>query len=796
MFYCFGCGAGGDAIEFVQQFLNVDFAGAIETITGKLPEPSFAIDTTGSKAPKTVQWQAIQTPPADVPAPKFDHYRLGQPATIWTYRDSDGQAVGYVARFNIQKPDGSQGKETLPMCWAVNTQTGECQWRWQAFATPRPLFGINLLAQNRDAKVMIVEGEKTAEAARRFFKSFVVVSWPGGGKAVHHADWTAIAGRDVVLWPDWDWKTYPDSAEIMPADEQPGMKAMRAVYDQIKATATRVRIVLPMEGAPDGWDLADDFPTDDFQPMQYAKANIVDASEIFNSQNANEPENPEPVAIPSEFGKPVDLFGIVMPPSLPLDVLPEVMQAYVADQSELLGCDHSIVGMASLVAAASCIDDGIRLQPKRLDPTWTESARLWVAFVGDPSTKKTPAISKAVRNVKKIDHRMAEENERAYAEYKFQHESWKEAKKATKEPIPEPPKPQIKRLIVEDITVEALSEVLKDNARGVLCLQDELTGWFASMDAYKGGGKAAGKDRAHWLETYNGGRRSIDRVTRGSLIVPNWSACMIGGIQPDMIRRVSNSMGNDGLMQRFMVICARPAARDKDRTPDMKAMQQFADLFEQLAGTNASPDVVKMTEAAHQSRERVSEYSIRMINAFDSPHMSAWLGKWDGLYARLLLLYHCIDCASRGVYPTDELVSEKNALKVERLLCGTLLHHAIHFYTEILDAHDKQENMRSLARLILARNMTIVTKRDISRLWRASRKLEHWELKDIIDGLSNLDWLAPDHMKIDIDGKPKQWHVNPAVHVQFADYADRERRRRHDVVEAIRELKEQYAPTE
>lgn len=497
------------------------------------------------------------------------------------------------------------------------------------------------------------------------------------------------------------------------------------------------------------------------------------------------------------FGTPIDLFNVSEPPQVPLSVLPDSIAAYAKDQSELLGSDPSIVAVVALAAAAAVIDDGVVLQPKRRDPTWTESARLWVGIVGDPSTKKSPSISKAVRHIKRLESRLAEQNGAAYGDWKHRHEQWKEMKKASKgqDVPPEPEQPPMRRLIVEDTTVEALSEILKDNPRGVLCLQDELTGWFAGMDAYRGGGgKGANKDRAHWLEIYNGGRRSIDRVTRGSIVVPNWSACMVGGIQPEMIRRIASGMGNDGLLQRFMIVVARAAQKGIDRYPDHEAMDRFAALFDHLEGISPSQQPVTMTEGAHQARERIEDLATRMSQAFDQPHLKAWLGKWEGLFARLVLTYHVIECAEAGDYPNQRQVRGETAEQVEQLMCGVLLPHAVHFYNEVIDSNDRQSNMRQLARLILARGMTVVTKRDIHIYWRASRKLQPWEVKAVIDGLCGLDWLCPDETSLDAaDGKPKSWFVNPAVHEAFAGHAERERARRDEVVATMREIKAAFA---
>jgi phage/plasmid primase-like uncharacterized protein len=549
-----------------------------------------------------------------------------------------------------------------------------------------------------------------------------------------------------------------------------------------------------VDDAPDGPDADSD---SDNAPGTDAGEVLADASCEGQTQGAPAPrrtrqggkgEGKTPV-----FGDPIDLFNIALPPQVPLSVLPNAIAAYAKDQASLLGCDHSIIGMAALVAAAACITDGIKLQPKRMDPTWTESARLWLGIVGDPSTKKSPSIGKAVRHVKRLEARFTEQNGAAYGDWKCRHEQWKKASKG-KDVLPEPKQPPMKRLIVEDTTVEALSDVLKDNDRGVLCLQDELTGWFASMDAYKGGGRGGNKDRAKWLEIYNGGQQSIDRVARGSISVPNWSACVLGGIQPDMMRRIANGMGNDGLLQRFMIVVAKPAQKGEDRYPDRVAMDNFGALFDHLEGISSSEQPVTMVEGAHQVRERIEDCAAKMAKAFDHPHMQAWLGKWEGLFARLTLTYHAIECMGESVYPNEKQVRAETAEKVERLMCGTLLHHAIHFYNEIVDASDRYSNMRQLARLILARGMSVVTKRDLHIYWRASRSLQAWEVKSIIDSLCNMDWLHPDEEAIDAtDGKPKSWFVNPKVHEVFAENAVRERARREDAVEALRAIKKAYS---
>lgn len=507
----------------------------------------------------------------------------------------------------------------------------------------------------------------------------------------------------------------------------------------------------------------------------------------------------KPKMVPT-FGRPVDLFNVDPPPQIPLDALPAVIASYAKDQAELMGCDHSILAMAGLVAAASCLHDGVQIQPKRHDPSWRESARLWVAIVGSPSSKKSPAIGKAIHHVKTIDAARREQSRAEVSRWEVQHAPRKKATNKEDSPLEGlvPDRPPLKRALVEDTTVEAMSEILKDNPQGVLCVRDELTGWLGSMDAYKGSKAGASADRANWLELYNGGPRSVDRLSRGSVYIPNWSSCLIGGIQPDMLRRVVAGMGHDGLLQRFLpIIACSSNSRGIDREPDMTAIDRYRELFEQLASITPSKEPVQLEEMAHAVREEVDMYAEKTGRAIGHDGLEAWIGKWGGMFARLLLIFHAIECAQLREHPSSRRVTGKTAAMVQRLLCGTLLRHAINFYSEIVDVHDRQQRVKELARLILAKRWDVVQKRELQRSWKAASKMQSWELHDVITRLCDMDWLQPDRdADPGADGKPRSWFVNLAVHKIFTAHADAERQRRAEVVETLRALKVAHQESE
>jgi hypothetical protein len=477
----------------------------------------------------------------------------------------------------------------------------------------------------------------------------------------------------------------------------------------------------------------------------------------------------------------VDLFDNLTPPPFPVDLLPPAIAGYARDEAELIGVDPAVIALAAIGAAAACIDDRIEIQPKRHDTGWREQARLWVGIIGDPSAKKSPGIKKAMAPLFKIDQKWRDETNQATAE-------WLKACEDTPKGEEEPPAPIGKRLILNDATVEKMGDIMsKSEPRGMLSYQDELSGWLASMDAYKNG--AGGKDKAAWLEAYNGGPKAIDRIARGSTFVENWSACVLGGIQPSVVQAYAQSTNHDGMLQRFILVKAGEARLGADRRPNLAARERYNFIMEQMAGTQAAGDtVVTLSEDAHKIREALDEKLHRLTVNHPNKFLAAALGKWNGLFARLLLTFHCIESAAAQGYPVSNEVSGETARRVADLMWFTLLPHAVAFYQGLDPIED---TACELAALILAHEWARFTvKRDLNRNWKASRKLKPWELEGTLDRLEAFGWIFPEPLNFNEKGKPAAYRVNPGVHTRFNEQAERERERRKEVTAMMADLKQ------
>jgi hypothetical protein len=512
-----------------------------------------------------------------------------------------------------------------------------------------------------------------------------------------------------------------------------------------------------------------------------ALAPLVDAEGQRERQRAHKAAESavEAAQVIAETRPAVDIFANLSLPPFPVDYLPSSIARFARDQAQLIGLDPAVIGMSALAICAAAIDDRIRIQPKRFDPTWTESARLWIAISGDPSAKKSPGINKAAGPLRAIDHRWREDSDAKLA-------AWEKAcAKAKKDGDDEPPKPKLKRLIVTDATIEKLADLgAQCDPRGMLSLHDELSGWLASMDAYKASGST--KDRAAWLEAYNGGPRAIDRVRAGSTFVENWSFTVLGGIQPSVIHQYAKATNHDGMLQRFLIVEAGPAGMGQDRTPDMRAKETYRELVEALTKLQPAKGAVKLSDAAHAVREDLDAKLHSVVRSHPNKFLSAALGKWNGTYARLLLTFHCIECVSNGADPIAEQVPEGTAKRASNLLWGTLLQHAVRFYGGIDAAEDAA---RDIAALILARSWERFTvKRDLNRYMAASRRMKPWELDETLDRLEAFGWIFPEPRRVNERGRPSAYLVAPEVHSRFSARAEQERQRRAEVVELIREL--------
>lgn len=534
----------------------------------------------------------------------------------------------------------------------------------------------------------------------------------------------------------------------------------------------------------------------------------------------------EPLTLEPASKDPIDIFGDLEMKGqgdLERGMVPDVIFDFAQDASGRIGLNPGAIAIPMIATAAVSIRHGWKVQPKLKDYTWKESTAIWVGLTGLSGTNKSAALDVGLEPLLDEEKSWSKENAKLMEEYFVQCEEHKILMKLWRDtlkedgrdkagPMPRKPKiPSRKRVKVDSATMEQLIQISAENPDGLLQYKDELVGWIASFDAYKNSGKGgASQDRAIALSGYNSSPATKDLVgAQGSGGTHIRSECLqlnvVGGIQDSKVREVLSKGGSDGLMARFLFVEARP--RDGgDWEPSRKAIDAWGQTVRNLLRIYpclhvGRENVFKMTpEAAAIGAElRVLRRQLQLLPI--PAGLKEHLSKWDGMWARLCLIFHLVDIASKGAMedltPEDfdafnepavkTRISERTAIQVRDLLTKFLLPEAVRIYTEVVASEDNTAHARWVADHILAHGKETISVYEIGRAYK-TLKGDHIAIKRAMESLELLAWVKPAGKRASVGdfGKMK-WAINPRCHQIFAARAEAERKRRAEETDKIRE---------
>ena len=251
-YFCNRCGAG-DGFKFLEQRLNITesevYAKLDELLGVSSGNPTIKLNpsTVSEDVPET---RVIIPAPLNAKQPYLKHWKFGEPSKVWKYTDHRGDVCFYICRFDL----GEGKKEVLPMTYChyynIKKKCLEYGWRWKGVTKSdnvrRPLYNLTALNEPKNAKkwVMIVEGEKAADAGIELIEEFVVLTWSGGTKSLLNTDWSPISRRNVLIWNDHD---------------SPGYSATIELYKLLKEYNPNrlVKMLVAPDSKELGWDIAD-----------------------------------------------------------------------------------------------------------------------------------------------------------------------------------------------------------------------------------------------------------------------------------------------------------------------------------------------------------------------------------------------------------------------------------------------------------------------------------------------------------------------------------------------------------
>jgi len=303
---------------------------------------------------------------------------------------------------------------------------------------------------------------------------------------------------------------------------------------------------------------------------------------------------PQPVPLVAKLA-PVQAFDTAW--------LPASLRGWIGDIAERMQCPPDFPAVAAMAGLSSVAGRRFCIQPKEQDEGFTEFPHLWAMLIGRPSLMKSPSMQAAMRPLRRMQHEanerykeMDREQKAAEIAARFKRGSLeRKAKKAADKGesfdysalIEEDGKATAcRRFIVNDASLEALGEVLRENPTGTLLYQDELAGLLAMLE--RDGNQAL---RAFLLQAWSGKEGfTFDRIGRGTRIIDACSVSVMGSIQPGVIAshiRAAQieSAGADGFLQRFSLMVwpeVKADWQDIDRPLNQNAEAEATAIFEAM----------------------------------------------------------------------------------------------------------------------------------------------------------------------------------------------------------------------
>lgn len=482
-----------------------------------------------------------------------------------------------------------------------------------------------------------------------------------------------------------------------------------------------------------------------------------------------------------------DLNGWLEPQKLPgelhpvhnlnPDWLPEALRDGCIDIAERLSCPLDYVAIPAIVGAGTALGNTVGILPKEYDESWVVHAGFWGGIVGSPGSMKTPAL---IHSLKPLHH-LEEVAATQYKQDCIKHQQDKaqfdksmanfKSGKSNIFPV-EPIKPVKARYIVNDVTYQALGEILAHNPSGILALADELSGLLQSLDT--AGQEAA---RGFYLSGWGGqGSYTFDRITRESVTLTRYQLAVFGGFQPDRIKAYvrfaqSGSSKNDGLLQRFQLL-VWPDLPDQfdliDRPANKQALAQMHQAIISLKNLQIKPIQGAIRNHAGVQLLHFDTRAQALFNSWyqDNENMlrtgsldpseQGHFAKYRSLVPGLALLFHLID-GNAGAVSEGSL---RTALRFAKYLKS----HAKRVYGSVhgLDSAPT----RSLAKKLIAKKITNgFTQRSLlHKGWANLSNKDKVHLA--VNALVEHGWLS-EHSSDSAGRKTTVYKVNPRISEEY-----------------------------
>lgn len=372
-------------------------------------------------------------------------------------------------------------------------------------------------------------------------------------------------------------------------------------------------------------------------------------------------------------------------PSFPVDMLPVIIKTYIKEVSESIQVPDDMVASMVLIVMSLCMQGKFYINIK---PDWTESLNLYVVVVGRPSERKSPTLKEVTRPIFQY---VSEENKRRkplIAEYELKKKILSGKLRTIQEALSRKgskPKYTLEdaidcqkqledleevkalRLIVDDVTSEALVKAMKDNGErmGIISAEGGIFGMMA-------GRYNTNTNIDIFLKGYSGEYYSSIRVGRAETDLTHPYLTIGLMVQPQVIEDIMDNKDfrGKGLLARFLYTVPNTKVGERVyRTKEVSALarKKYEDLCKELLDipdlTGFTERVIRLSPEADKLAEEFYMWIEHQLTN-ELEEIEDWAGKLHGNTMRIAGVLHVIKHKLNSVNVPVEEDTMRSAIEI------------------------------------------------------------------------------------------------------------------------------------
>ncbi len=466
----------------------------------------------------------------------------------------------------------------------------------------------------------------------------------------------------------------------------------------------------------EGFWMVPQFESDHSRPTDFNDLHILEGTMIVRHQivrfmkkalglstpssPSTPPSQPEPSSPPPPLTEPVELPAIdpasQAPPaeSIPMDVcdpveldpatapfptetLPEVLADMVREASRVYRVPESLTGPCVLVAVAASVGRNLRVSS---GPNRSTMGNLYVLISAESGVGKSVICSCLIDPIYQNEtdtqqHWEEEVKPKVQAEYELleaelsgltkckpggrlegevgRHETMgmvrekKRRQQELKEQLTPP------RLVVENVTSEALSSILATNDETIFSGSADASDVFGVL---RGGYKKDGSDESIYLKGWSGDHINVDRVNRDPVRLEQPCISTLWMTQPKRVRELfeQENFVDGGLLPRFM-IChshAKPMPIVRGIEPlSTSIMDLYRLRIDDLLSEYRRTTEPKVFEAMPDSQQLLDDYYNAIVerrSTGELEDLGVFAARWAEWAWRLAVVLHAAQHGNRA----------------------------------------------------------------------------------------------------------------------------------------------------